>query len=188
MRLATFYFALIVGTFCVCSTPTFAQDPPVQTHISPGLATIREASTIAIDCGACPRALSKAGKTAYDSLLAWSRFRLVDDPKRADLVLIISSNPYLGDYVTLDGPDKRQVRIETTIMTVVDPHTGAELWADSRQWGSFRVTIATKSLIEELRGDMEAEAKHWTPEDVLRCTGVSDYLHFAHLTPEEVLT
>ena len=109
------------------------------------------------------------------------------DPKQADLLFMFSANPYLGDYLTRKGPDTRPVRINGTIMTVIDPHTGEELWTDSRTWGSLRVAGATRALIEELRTELESEARKWTVEDVLSCSETPAYQAFAFLTPDAAL-
>jgi hypothetical protein len=94
----------------------------------------------------------------------------------------------LGDYITRKGPDARPVMISETFMTVIDPHTGADLWSDSRNWGSWRVAGATRDLIQELRDEMEGEARRWTIDDVLHCSGAPAYQPFAFLTPEVALT
>jgi hypothetical protein len=184
MRTAALFYIVIV---CVCAVwlPSAAAQ---QEERSPALGKIKQADSVAIDCSACPRALAKAGKTAEQELLAWKRFRIVDDPKQADLVFMFSANPYLGDYLTRKGPDTRPVKIDSTIMTVIDPHTGKEMWSDSRRWGSWRVASATRDLIDELRSEMEVESKKWTVDDVFRCSGTPAYQAFAFLTPEAALT
>jgi hypothetical protein len=93
----------------------------------------------------------------------------------------------LGDYVTRDGPDDRPVKVDFTIMTVIDPNTGQTLWTDSRRWGSLRVRGATKDLIEELRQQMEGQVKKWSLNEILLCGVTPVYSGFAHLTPEEAL-
>lgn len=150
-------------------------------------AKIFQADSVYVDCDACPRALAEAGKTANEQLLMWKRFRIVQDRNQADLIFMFGANQYLGDYVTRDGPDKRPVAIDRTIMTVIDPKTGEDLWSDTRIWGSWRVVGATKDLIEELRDEMESEVKILTIEDVLRCAGTAPYLAFAFVAPEDAL-
>jgi hypothetical protein len=118
---------------------------------------IRRAKTLAIVCDACPRAMSKTTAAAYEQLVGWGRFRVIPDPKSAELVMLISANPYLGDFVTRDGPDKRIVHIETIYMNVLDPHTGESLWGDSQRVGSWFVASATKDLVDDLREIMEAD-------------------------------
>jgi hypothetical protein len=148
---------------------------------------ILRADSVYIDCDVCVRALAEAGKIADQQLLIWKRFRVVQDRKQADLIFMFSANAYLGDYVTRDGPDKRPVMIDRTILTIVDPKTGEELWSDARIWGSWRVASATKELIEELRGEMETEIKRWTIDDILSCAGTLPYSTFAHMASEDAL-
>jgi len=149
---------------------------------------VLQADTVYIDCSICPRGLAVADKTAFLELRAWGRFRVVTNHKHADLIFMFSTNPYLGDYLTRDGPDKRPVFIDSTIMTIIDPHTGENLWTDSRRWGSWRVASATKDLIEGLRNQMEDQIQRWTLEDILKCAGTPAYLGFASLTAEEALS
>ncbi|HXA76551.1 MAG TPA: hypothetical protein VNV41_05410 [Candidatus Acidoferrales bacterium] len=120
-------------------------------------------------------------------LRVWGRFQIAENHREADLVFLFSGNPYLGDYITRDGPDNRPVAIESTIMTVIDPNTGQALWTDSRHTGSWRVSGATKDLIEELRNQMEGQTKRWILNDILLCGVTPVYAGFAHLSPEEAL-
>lgn len=115
------------------------------------------AKSIFIYCDACPRGMAKAKPAALEELDSWNRFNVLSDPEKADLVLIFSANPYLGDYVTRDGPDKRPVSVDITYMDVVDPRTGRSLWSDFRQWGSWRVGSATRSLIAEFKAQLDEE-------------------------------
>jgi hypothetical protein len=148
---------------------------------------ILRSGTVYIDCSACPRALATAGKTANLELRDWGRFRIVDNPRSADLIFMYSGNPYLGDYITRDGPDTRPVNIETTFMTVIDPKTGDGIWMDARKWGSFRVAGATKDLIEELRHQMQDQVKTWTLDQILECNHATPYAAFAFLTAEQAV-
>lgn len=174
---------IILCTSAVCLPSTAAG----QERGSPALGKIKRATSVFIDCSACPRALAKAGTTAERELANWKRFRIVTDPKQAELVFMFSGNPYLGDYLTRKGPDTRPVKITATIMTVIDARTGAELWSDSRNWGSMRVAGATRDLIEELRSELEVETRKWTVEAVLSCSGTPAYQAFAFLTPDAAL-
>jgi len=96
-------------------------------------------------------------------LLSWNRFRILEDRRKADVVFLLSGNPYWGDYLTRDGPDTRPVFIDGVILTVIDARTGQALWTDSRQWGSWRV------------------------DEVFRCNGTPPYQGLAFATPEEAL-
>jgi hypothetical protein len=120
---------------------------------------IAQAKSVYIECDNCVRGMAAAWKAAFEVLEDWGRYDVTPDPKKADLVFLFSANPYLGDYVTRDGPDTRAVKVETTFMNVVDPETGADLWGDSRKWGSFFVAKATRSLIEQLRMQLALETQ-----------------------------
>jgi hypothetical protein len=124
---------------------------------------------------------------ALQELQRWGRFRIVPQRDKADLVFLFSANQYLGDYLTRDGPDQRPVSVDFTILTVVDPNTGENLWSDSRRWGSWRVDHATKELIAELREQIEEQTKKWTLDDILMCSVSPELAVFAHLTTEEAL-
>jgi hypothetical protein len=149
-------------------------------------AKIMQADSVYIDC-VCPRVLAAAQETALHELQSWGRFKMSADRRHTDLVFLFSGNPYLGDYLTRDGPDKRPVAIQSTIMTVIDPNTGNTLWTDSRRWGSWRVRGAAKDLVEEFRQQMEGQTKRWGLDDILLCGVTPAYAGFAHLAPEEAL-
>jgi len=149
-------------------------------------AKIMQANYVYVDC-VCPRGLAAARDAALQQLQSWGRFHISQRRRQTDLVFLFSGNPYLGDYVTRDGPDDRPVEVDFTIMTVIDPNTGQTLWTDSRRWGSLRVRGATKDLIEELRQQMERQVKKWSLNEVLLCGVTPVYAGFAHLTPEEAL-
>ena len=120
---------------------------------------VTQAKSVYIDCDACPRGMAAAWLAAFQALTDWGRFDITPDPKKADLIFLFSANPYLGDYVTRDGPDKRPVGIDITYMDVVDPHTGESYWDDSKQWGAFFVARATKDLIGEFKEELEIEER-----------------------------
>jgi hypothetical protein len=147
---------------------------------------IMQANSVYVDC-VCPRGLAVARDTALQQLQSWGRFQISQQRRQTDLVFLFSGNPYLGDYITRDGPDNRPVKVDFTIMTVIDPNTGQTLWTDSRRWGILRVRGATKDLIEEFRQQMEEQLKRWTLDDILLCSVTPVYAGFAHLSPEEAL-
>jgi hypothetical protein len=160
--------------------------PARKTERPPLPAKIMQATSVYLDC-VCPRGLAVARDTALQQLEGWGRFQISQQRRQTDLVLLFSGNPYLGDYITRDGPDKRPVAVDFTIMTVIDPTTGQSLWTDSRRWGSLRVRGATKDLIEELRQQMEDQTKRWSLTDILTCSVTPVYVGFAHLSPAEAL-
>ena len=175
---------LLVMLFCTSALGAAKSSPKTaRPLLSP---KIMQADTVFLDC-TCPRALAAARKRALQQLQQWGRFRLVENLRQADLVFLFSGNRYLGDYLTRDGPDKRPVEIESTIMTVIDAHTGEALWTDSRRWGSWRVDGATKDLIGELKDLMASQIRRWTLNDLLMCSVTPVYKSFDHLTSEEAL-
>lgn len=148
----------------------FVRSAPAKDTGRPPLPVkITQANSVLVDC-VCPRALGVAQETALQQLQGWGRFQISTNHRETDLVFVFSENPYLGDYLIRDGPDKRNVAIESTIMTVIDPSTGQSLWTDSRRWGSWRVRGATKDLIDELRQQMEDQTKKWNLSDILMCS------------------
>jgi hypothetical protein len=147
---------------------------------------IMQAKSALIVCE-CPRGLAVAETRAVTELQHWGRFQLEQRREKADLVFLFSGNQYLGDYLTRDGPDRRPMSVDFTILTVVDAKTGENLWSDFRRWGSFRVDHATKDLIAEFRGQIEEQTKKWTLDDILVCSVSPELGGFAHLTAEEAL-
>ncbi len=157
-----------------------------QEHAHPLSPKIMQARSVLIVCE-CPRGLAVAESKASQELQQWGRFQLVHKRNDADLVLLFSGNPYLGDYLTRDGPDTRPVSVDITIMTAVDPKTGENLWSDSRRWGSWRVAHATEELVGEFREQIEAHTKRWTLNDILMCSVTPELTSFANLTAEDAL-
>jgi EF hand len=119
-------------------------------------AKVTQARSVYVACDACLRGMAAAEPAAFKELSDWGRFDMIPNRKKIDLIILFSANPYLGDYVTRDGPDTRPVHVDITYMNVIDPKTGESYWGDSRQWGSWFVGRATKDLIVEFREQLEA--------------------------------
>lgn len=179
MRLVRFAFVFALAQLL----PSAAAQKEVR---DPVPAEVMQAKSALIICE-CPRGLAVAERRALQELLRWGRFRIVERRNEADLVFLFSGNEYLGDYLTRDGPDKRPVSVDFTIMTLIDPRTGANLWSDSRRWGAWRVDHATKDLIAELKDQIEDQTKKWTLSDILMCSVTPQLAGFAHLTAEAAL-
>jgi hypothetical protein len=126
-------------------------------------AKVMKAKTVAIVCDACPRGMAAARLAAFERLALWGRFNVIPDPRKADLIFLFSANPYLGDYVTRDGPDKRPVAVDITYMDVLDPTTGASLWSGSQELGSWFVARATKDLIDDFREQLALQESSVEP-------------------------
>lgn len=149
-------------------------------------AKVMQAKSALIVCE-CPRDLAVAEPRARLELQRWGRFQVVERRNEADLVFVFSGNKYLGDYLTRDGPDKRPMSVDFTILTIVDPTTGENLWTDSRRWGSWRVDHATKDLIAELKEQIEDQTKKWTLNDILMCSVAPQFTELARLTPDDAM-
>lgn len=95
------------------------------------------------------------GAAALAQLKKWGRFQIVQDKKLADLVFLLSADPYKGGYIifasgqtgTVDSSGhvqedrvpnyNRQAPVRDAYLTVIDPKTGQNLWSDSHVWGGL---------------------------------------------------
>ena len=183
-RLAPEFFLLLLAPAVLCP-PLFGK---TKTKEHPPLSPkILAAKSIYLDCD-CRKEMAVSVANALPELLDWGRYKLVPDREHADLVLFFSMNPYLGDYLTRDGPDKRPGVVDFTILTVIDAHTGEALWSDWKRWGYMLVSYASRALVRDFRLTVSQEVKSWSLDDVLRCSDSAAYTAFANLTPEEALT
>lgn len=133
---------------------TFAK----KREIPPVPARIMEATSVYLDCD-CRKEMAVSIKYALPEMIEWGRFQMAQDRHRADLIFLFSANPYLGDYLTRDGPDRRLADVDFTILTVIDAHTGQALWIDSKRWGYMMVSRASRDLIRDLRLEMAKQVK-----------------------------
>jgi hypothetical protein len=95
------------------------------------------------------------GTAALAQLKKWGRFQVVRDKQMADLILLLSADPYNGGYIIFasgqtgtvdtDGhiqqdriPNyNRLAPVRDAYLTVIDPSTGKNLWSDSHVWGGL---------------------------------------------------
>lgn len=125
---------------------------------------VLDAETIYIDN---QTGMAKVGDRAFDELSKWGRFRIVDSPKKADLVFLFSTAEYQRGAVTTGKVDEdgnlrattRPAEHGETILTVVDAREGTSLWTDSKPWGGLLEGFrsATRSLIKEIRHRIEEQ-------------------------------
>jgi hypothetical protein len=118
---------------------------------------VTQATSVYVDCDGCAKEMVKAKQAALQELLNWQRFTVTADPREADLILVFSANPYRGDYITRDAPDKRPISADILYMDVVDPATGASLWSDSKASGYMFVKSTMKAMITQFRGELETQ-------------------------------
>jgi len=95
------------------------------------------------------------GAKALSQLKKWGRFRIVQDKRQAELVLLLSEDPNRGGHVTVAGGQTGTVNRDGSIaedsvpnfdpaavtryvyLTVMDPQTGEVLWKGSHRWGGL---------------------------------------------------
>lgn len=115
------------------------------------------------------------GNKALAELKKWGRFRIVDDPKQADLIILLSADPYKGGFVITSGGQTgtvgengqiekdripnwdRLAPVRYAYLTVIDPKTGDTLWSDDHQWGGLLTGF--NSVGERLVKKFENQAK-----------------------------
>jgi hypothetical protein len=99
--------------------------------------------------------VTAVGDKALLRLKKWGRFQIVQDRRQADLIMLLSADPYKGGYVITSGGqtgtigkdghiDQDQVPnylplapVRDVCLTVIDPKTGENLWSDSHHWGGL---------------------------------------------------
>ncbi len=116
----------------------------------------------------------EVGKNAVAKLKKWGKFKLVDDPKQADVILLLSADPYKnGNIVFASGQTgsvdnghvtedpvpnyNKQSPTRYAYLTVIDPKTGDNLWSDSHQWGGLLTGF--NSVGAQLVGELEKQTK-----------------------------
>ena len=138
----------------------------------PPSAKIRSAESVYFDDQTGAAAV---GKKAVVELRKWGRFRIANDRTEADLVMLLSSDPYRGQNVIVSGGqtgtigpdgDVREDRVPTfgklapvryAYLTVIDARTGEVLWSGSHRWGGLLTGF--NSAGERLVKKFEKETK-----------------------------
>jgi hypothetical protein len=95
------------------------------------------------------------GTATVAQLRKWGRFQIVRDKQTADLILLLSADPYNGGYIifasgqtgTVDARGNieqdrvpiynRLAPVRDAYLTVIDPRSGQSLWSDSHVWGGL---------------------------------------------------
>ena len=147
-RLLESLFFLLLAWAVLCQASFAKKQPP--SHIP----KILKAQTVYLDCD-CRREMKASVPHALPELFEWGRYQLAPDRDHADLILLFSMHPYLGDYFTRDGPDKRPAIVDFTILTVIDGRTGEALWSESKRWGYMLVSKASRALMRDFRKAVE---------------------------------
>ncbi len=119
--------------------------------------------------------VAAVGDKAMGQLKKWGRFQIVQDRRQADLIILLSADPYKGGYIILSGGqtgtvDKngnidvdpvpnfnRLAPVRYAYLTVIDPKTGENLWSDSHRWGGLLTGF--NSVGERLIKELERQSK-----------------------------
>jgi hypothetical protein len=114
-------------------------------------------------------------KNALAQLKKWGKFQLVDDPKKADLVFLLSADPYRGGNILYSGGQtgtienghvtedsvpsyNKQSPTRYAYLTVIDPKTGSSLWSDKHIWGGLLTGFS--GVGARLIRELEDQVKH----------------------------
>jgi len=110
--------------------------------------------------------VSKVGDECYQAIQKWGRLQVLQDRKRADLILLLSYSAWHSattGSVDENGNSKTTSNATYaasegyTYMTLIDPKTEESLWSDSKQRGSWYAgsDSAITRLVDELRKRMK---------------------------------
>ncbi len=162
MQVSKPFLVLLILAAHFVVTLTVAQEPLSQSL------KISSAKTI---CFENQTGSDAVGMKALAALKKWGRFRIVRDPKQADLILLLSLEQYQGpDSASrqtgdLDNGDvsnipnwNRQKPTRYAYLTVIDPKTGASLWSAEHIWGGLLTGF--NSVGERLVKELEKQTKN----------------------------
>jgi len=112
---------------------------------------------------------------ALAQLNKWGRFQIVTDRKQADLIVLLSAQPYKGGQIVISGGQtgtidpngnldmdpapnfNKLAPVRYAFLTVIDSETGENLWSDSHQWGGLLTGF--DSVGERLVKKLQKEVK-----------------------------
>jgi hypothetical protein len=153
--------ALTLATLALASSG-FAQK---QARISP---KILAAKTIYFEN---KTASDTVGSNTLDQLKKWGRFQVVSDPKKADLIMLLTADPYRDGELILSGGQtghidsqgqlsedqvpnyNRAAPTREAYLTVFDSSTNTKLWTASHVWGGVLTGVNSVGarLVKELQ-------------------------------------
>jgi len=113
----------------------------------------------------------KIGKKALAQLRKWGKFQIVSDRKKADLMFLLSADPFRGGNIILSGGQtgsidnsghieedsvpnyNKQAPTRYAYLAVIDTKTGENLWSDKHRWGGLLTGFNSvgEHLIKELQ-------------------------------------
>ncbi len=151
-----FFSHLLFLTALASSIAPIAAQPQKQLARSP---RIQSAKSIYFED---KTGVDAVGNKALAQLKKWGRFQIVQDRKQADLIFMLSADPYKGGYIIKSGGQTGTVenghidedRVPNyNRLTVIDPKTGDTLWSDSHRWGGLLTGFNTagERLVKKLQ-------------------------------------
>ena len=156
------FLVLLILAVHFVVTPGIAQEPLSQ------YPEISSAKTI---CFKNQTGSEAVGTNALAALKKWGRFRIVQDQKQADLILLLSLKEYqrpdsagrqTGDLDSGDVSNtpkwNQQKPTRYAYLTVIDPKTGASLWSAEHIWGGLLTGF--NSVGERLVKELEKQTKN----------------------------
>jgi hypothetical protein len=123
------------------------------------------------------------GNGALLQLKKWGKFQITPDRQLADLIILLSADPYKGGNIILasgqTGSIDRQGHIEEdpipnynkqfparyAYLTVIDPTTGDKLWSGEHAWGGLITGFYSvgNRLMKELEKQVKNESRLSNP-------------------------
>ena len=115
------------------------------------------------------------GNSTLAQLKKWGRFQIILDRKNADLIFLLSADPYNGRTILMSGGqtgtiDSRghveedpiphygpQTRTRYAYLTVIDARTGDKLWGEEHVWGGLLTGF--NSVGNHMVKDLQKQAK-----------------------------
>ena len=157
---------------------------PASSHAQKQLASsakILSAKTIYFDN---QTGVDTVGTAAAVQLRKWGRFQVVRDKQTADLILLLSADPYNGGYIifasgqtgTIDADGhiehdrvpnyNRLAPVRDAYLTVIDPRSGKNLWSASHVWGGLLTgkNSAGARLVQKLQKQIGIKKRLPTPD------------------------
>jgi hypothetical protein len=129
-----------------------AADPPMP-------AELMQAKTVYIQTNLNP---ADYVVPCREELNKWGRFRVVDDPKDADLIFRISNRDNTSRQYIANAHVRGTVSTGDayTILDVVQPSSGKVLWSEKHSWGrSWSPKTARIGAVKQLRKHVEEREK-----------------------------
>jgi hypothetical protein len=146
-------FSMLLLFLAVCvPVGVLAGDPPVP-------AELMQAKTVYIQTALNP---ADYVVPCRDELNKWGRFKVVDDPKDADLIFRLSNRNNLSRQYIDTGQVRGTVTTGDayTVLDVVQPSSGKVLWSVAHSWArSWSPKSARTGVIKQLRKHVEEREK-----------------------------